>query len=266
MRCSQCTQAMSTASIMTRYCEHCNAPVRFPGRAFLAGPMMNNQAITSDPAALNANVSSFPRVSDPRLADHSWLPVGPAPEDAHGFGVAAGVSGRVWSIDISSSFDGRGTPAMFLGINGGGVWRSVDFTLPSPTWTPLTDLWPDTISVENKIGLSNISALAIDPHHPQIIYAGSGDPPGPGPNSYGTGLLKSVDGGNTWTRHALDPTKTYTPGFSRIFVDPTDATGNTVYASGGFGLNSPLRGSTKVPTREPVGTWRKTECQINSRY
>src|SRR5437016_4608607 len=142
MRCSQCTKELSVVSIMKRSCEHCNTPVRFSHRAFLAQSTTLNQSITADLVALNANALSFPRLHDPRLADHSWLAVGPAPEDAHGFGVAAGVSGRVWTIAISPNFDGFGTPAMFLGINGGGVWRSTDFTSASPTWIPLTDFLP----------------------------------------------------------------------------------------------------------------------------
>src|SRR5713226_7061230 len=113
------------------------------------------------------------------LSNISWTDVGPAPEDATGFGVAAGVSGRVWTIALSPNFDGSGTPALFLGIAGGGVWRSIDYASASPTWTPLTDHLPETIPLQRKGGLLNIGALAVDPNHPRTIYAGSGDPSGP---------------------------------------------------------------------------------------
>jgi hypothetical protein len=61
-----------------------------------------------------------------------WIPVGPAPEDASSIGVAGGVSGRVQAITVSTDFDHKGTAAMYLGIAGGGVWRSTDFTQPAP--------------------------------------------------------------------------------------------------------------------------------------
>src|SRR5579884_4487555 len=98
-----------------------------------------------------------------------WIPVGPAPEDASGFGVAAGVSGRVWTIAISTSFDQSGTAAMYLGIAGGGIWRSTDFTTPAPTWIPLTDHFPATFPLKRQVGLQNIGAIGVDPNHPWII-------------------------------------------------------------------------------------------------
>jgi hypothetical protein len=174
-----------------------------------------------------------------------WIPVGPAPEDASGFGVGGGVSGRVWTIAVSPNFDHRGTAAMYIGVAGGGVWRSTDFLRVIPHWIPLTDHFPPSIPLARQVGLQNIGALGVDPNNPWIIYAGSGDPdPYSGGNAYGQGLLKSTDGGNTWRLLSLGPNPS-TPGFARILVDPTDHSGSTLYVAGGLGPNSPLRGIFK---------------------
>jgi hypothetical protein len=170
-----------------------------------------------------------------------WIAVGPAPEDASGLGVAGGVSGRVWSIAISPDVDGQGTAAMLLGVNGGGVWRSVDFTSASPRWSPLTDHVPSAFPLARQQGLLNIGAIAVDPNNPRTVYAGSGDPAGPGANVYGTGILKSTDGGDSWSLLSVG-SSSFAPGFTRIFVDPTSPSGNVVYATGAFGPNTPLRG------------------------
>jgi hypothetical protein len=52
----------------------------------------------------------------------------------------------------------------------------------------------------------------------------------------------------------------FAPGFCRIFVDPTDHTGSTVYAAGGFGPGSPLRGIFK--SGNAGVTWTQIEIGI----
>jgi hypothetical protein len=198
--------------------------------------------------------------------DSRWIPIGPAPEDATGFGVAGGVSGRVWSIAISANFDGRNTAAMYIGIGGGAIWRSSDFQTSMPTWEPLLDHFPPTFQLSRVRGLSNIGALAVDPHNPSVIYAGSGDPDDRGANNYGQGMIKSGDGGTTWQTLEVI-TNPFSPGFCRIFVDPTDATGNTVYAAGAFGPGSPSRGifkSTNAGIKwSPIDTGIPTDVAVH---
>jgi hypothetical protein len=153
----------------------------------------------------------------------------------------------VWTIAVSTNFDRNGTLALFIGIAGGGVWRSTDFTSATPTWTPLTSHLPASFPLTRQVGLQNIGTIGIDPNHPWIIYAGTGDPADRGPNIYGQGMLKSIDGGNTWQLLTVG-TSAFAPGFSRILVDPTDLSGNTVFCTGAFGPSSPLRGIFKSST------------------
>jgi hypothetical protein len=85
---------------------------------------------------------------------------------------------------------------LYVGAVNGGVRRTGNATAGTPMWTPLTDLARSL----------SISALEMDPANPQILLAGTGrfssfggDPPfqvGGGPLS---GLLRTTDGGNTWT-------------------------------------------------------------------
>ncbi|WP_285486008.1 hypothetical protein [Amycolatopsis taiwanensis] len=122
---------------------------------------------------------------------------------------------------------------MYIGTNGGGVWRSTDFAAASPTWTPLTDRWPN-VSPQHGQNLLNVGALAVDPWNPRTIYAGTGDPQSLA-GEYARGyMLKSANGGDTWGLLDFAPHEEPAPGIGQIFVDPTDPTGNTVYASGGF--------------------------------
>jgi len=179
-----------------------------------------------------------------------WIPVGPAPQDP---GIN-GVSGRPWTIAISPNFDQSGTPAMFIGVAGGGVWRSTDFTQATPTWMPLTDHFPATFPLQKQVGLQNVGALAVDPNSPWIVYAGTGDPGGDrGTNAYGQGILKSTDGGNTWD--LLSVPFGFAAGFSRIFVDPRDS--SVVYATGAQISNAPPTVTARGIFRSPDGglTW-----------
>lgn len=186
----------------------------------------------------------------------NWIPMGPAPEDLSSIGVTGGCAGRVTAIAVSGNFNGHGVPAMFIGTAGGGVWRSTDFQSLAPTWIPLTDRVPSQFAQDRQIGMLNIGALAVDPNHPSTIYAGTGDAAGAGPNAYGRGMLKSPDGGASW--QLLDVGSfNFAPGFTRVFVDPTDLSGNTVYATGAHSNDSgsaPGRGVFK--STDAGATWK----------
>ncbi|HZQ37313.1 MAG TPA: hypothetical protein VFD32_15390 [Dehalococcoidia bacterium] len=93
-----------------------------------------------------------------------------------------------------------------------------------------------------------MGALAIDPTNPNIIYAGEGGAPFAFRNlAPGTiGLLKSTDGGNSWsvvagTAAFNSSLAWYGLSFARIVLDPTGASGCggglcRLYAATGFGL------------------------------
>src|SRR5436190_11404996 len=63
-----------------------------------------------------------------------WRPVGPAPQWSGGLAM----SGHAELIARPSSADGAAHPALYLGSETGGVWRSTDYLSKNPRWQPTT--------------------------------------------------------------------------------------------------------------------------------
>ena len=98
-----------------------------------------------------------------------------------------------------------------------------------------------------------IGALAIAPSNDSIIYAGTGEGALSGDSYFGSGVLKSTDGGNTWT-HVSDD---YFRGVatSRIVVDPTNA--DHLFAAIVRGRGGARRTSPKEHSR--FGVWESQD-------
>lgn len=93
-------------------------------------------------------------------------------------------SGRVTTLAIDPSDVTHST--VYAGTAGGGVWKTID---SGQHWVPLTD----------GQAVLSIGAVAVDPNHPQTVYAGTGEPNNCIDCYTGDGVLKSTDGGITWT-------------------------------------------------------------------
>jgi hypothetical protein len=135
----------------------------------------------------------------PRLqsSDQPWQPLGPNQIISPQFG---DVTGRVTSIAIAP-WDASGN-TVYLGSTGGGVWRSNNAAATDPTtvtWRPLTDD-PPAFSGINITSLS-IGAVSVQPGSTPdgVVLAGTGDPNDVLDSYYGAGILRSSDGGATWT-------------------------------------------------------------------
>ena len=82
---------------------------------------------------------------------------------------------------------------LWVGTAGGGVWRTDRAMHPDdPGWR-----W-----VSHGLGTNNIGSLAIDPsdRSGNTILVGTGETNTPNNSGAGTGLYRSVDGGDRWTR------------------------------------------------------------------
>lgn len=192
-----------------------------------------------------------------RKSDAQWQTFGPAPQ-YNGAGSGT-VSGRTVALAWSPNYDGQGTPAMFLGAAGGGVWRSTDYSAAKPTWIPLTDNLGLSPTVE--AGAIDVGCITVDPFHPNIVYVGTGEPHFSLDSRYGAGILKSTDGGNTWTIPSPTLTRTY---ISRIIVDPTDTSGNTLYASTTGTTTGATVGSGVFKSTDAGKTWIAKSASMGS--
>jgi len=117
-----------------------------------------------------------------------WTPIGPRPtnvlpEDGPGGAGSPYAAGRVTALAV----DPRNANTIYLGGMGGGVWKTTD---GGQNWAPLTDDQPSLA----------IGSIALAPSNPDIVYVGTGEQNNSGDSYYGAGVLKSSDGGSTWTQ------------------------------------------------------------------
>jgi PKD repeat protein len=96
---------------------------------------------------------------------------------------------------------------IYAGTPSGGLWKSTD---AGQSWSPLTDDFPSL----------GVSAIAIDPTNPQRIFIGTGD--GDASDTYGTGVLKSEDGGLTWSHTSLAFNLSENVRSFKLIIDPTN--------------------------------------------
>lgn len=122
------------------------------------------------------------------------------------------VSGRVNAIAV----DPTDSNVMYAGAAGGGVWKTADGGV---NWTPLSNAWP----------FEAVSSIAIDPSDPMTVYVGTGDFQAWSVQSFG--LMKSVDGGNTFANFAV--AEAGETSISSIVVDPDQS--NIVSITSGRG-------------------------------
>ena len=90
----------------------------------------------------------------------------------------------------------------YFGSVAGGIWKTTDGGIQ---WKPLFDHQP----------ISSIGSMDVAPSDPNIIYVGTGEACIRGDISYGDGVYKSVDGGQTWTNIGLKDTRFHWTGNCR---------------------------------------------------
>jgi hypothetical protein len=149
-----------------------------------------------------------------------FTPLGPRP-----LGSGGGVSGRA-NVVLGHPTN----PAIaWMGSDGGGVWKTTNCCDGNTTWVNTTDNSATSEPIQN----SAIGDLTLDPNNPDILYAGTGDLRF-GSFSFGSnGVLKSVDGGLTWTVKGADVFNPFYPpsaglppqyqAIGKVVVDPNNS-------------------------------------------
>ncbi len=128
-------------------------------------------------------------------ASATWQPLGPTAVETPNLGL---VTGRISALALDPS-DTTGNH-LYVGTTGGGVWvaQNADTSTPSAiVFTPLTD---SVAALGGAVDASiSIGALSVQPGGTGVILAGTGDPNDVLDSYYGAGILRSADGGGTWT-------------------------------------------------------------------
>lgn len=177
-----------------------------------------------------------------------WVSAGPAPVIGGGDEGITSPDGPNPIAGAINSFAPNPTNAdiLYVAAVNGGIWKTVNAKAGSPTWTPLTDSALPSLS---------ISAMAMSPLDPNVLFAGSGRASSLA-NTGGKlfGVARSTDGGTTWTItganvdgdvRSIVPTRATETNGSQVVL-ALGASG--VYRSGDGGSSFTLVNSPVFPT------------------
>jgi photosystem II stability/assembly factor-like uncharacterized protein len=145
----------------------------------------------------------------------------------------ARMSGRISCIDAVNN----NPNTIWVGAAGGGVWKSIN---RGTTFKSVFDEYPQSIGT-----------IAIDQNHPDTVWVGTGEVWTRNSVSIGTGIYKTVDGGENWKYMGLPSSER----IGRILID--HANPDIVYAAvmGALWGDSEERGVYK--TTDGGKSWTK---------
>ena len=174
---------------------------------------MKNPEAVSEPSGIRGNLS-------PNLFSGNWLAIGPNQN----------IGGRVLSIAI----DPQNGNSIYIGTASGGIWKTSSAGVGTNAWE----------AIETGFPVLGVASIIIHPTNSDIIYAGTGevyraDTSNIGFNvwkargTYGIGILKSVNGGVTWSR-VFSTNESDLFGIQMLKFDPSDP--DIIYACTTDGL------------------------------
>ena len=179
------TQSFGAAALRTARTQH----------AAMLGA--TNRSAADASAGHGAQLHGGP-VADAISLSTAWQAVGPMQVSTTAYGL---VTGRVTAIAVDPA-DTTGN-TVYVGTTGGGVWKSTNANgaTAAVSFTPLTDtlqVFSPNAGSSATASLS-IGAMTVQPGGTGVLLAGTGDPNDATDSYYGEGILRSADGGTTWT-------------------------------------------------------------------
>jgi photosystem II stability/assembly factor-like uncharacterized protein len=179
-------------------------------------PSGAQQSPQPKPAYINAT-------TNPLLRPFKWRSIGPV-----------GQGGRVDDIEADPT-DSR---VFFIGFATGGIWKT---TNNGTTFKPVFDTYET----------HSIGDIAIAPSRTSVMYVGTGEPNNRQSSSFGAGMYKSIDGGETFSFIGLRETQS----IARVVVHPANPDVVWVAAVGHLFGPNPERGVFK--TTDGGATWKQ---------
>ena len=146
----------------------------------------------------------------------------------------AATGGRIHDLQI----DPTNPAVLYVGAASGGIWKSTSNGL----------MWKDIFAGQPD---NTFGALAIFAGDTKIIWAGTGEQNNRQSSSWGGGVYRSTNGGDTWTFLGLHDTRA----IGRVVLHPTDPNIAYVAAVGNLWKANPERGVFK--TTDAGRTWAK---------
>jgi photosystem II stability/assembly factor-like uncharacterized protein len=143
-------------------------------------------------------------------------------------------SGRIHDIEI----DPKDPATLWVATAGGGIWKTTSHGL----------MWKDVFGSQPD---NSFGALAIFEKDSRIVWAGSGEQNNRQSSSWGGGVYRTTDGGETWTYLGLHDTRS----IARVVLDPAKPDVAYVAAVGNLWAANPERGVFK--TSDAGHSWEK---------
>src|SRR5882757_9714856 len=143
---------------------------------------------------LQLSVAVAPLMAQTAALNVPWAPLAPLSLTTTATGAAGG---RVLSVAVDPADSSGNT--VYIGTTGG-VFKSTNAAASSgAAFVPVTELVPAVDVAHSHINLVAVGAVSVQPGGTNVVLAGTGDPTNQPDSLYGTGILRSVDGGNSWT-------------------------------------------------------------------
>ncbi len=171
------------------------------------------------------------------LATYAWSSLGPTNYNSSSGDLVQGRATALYVNPVNLSM-------LFAGFAGGGLWKTSN---SGSTWTPLTD---------NEVTTS-VGAIDVVPGSDQLqltdatIYVGLGEGNTSADTIDGAGVLKSTNGGTTWTLQTIPwagpdaaVNARWRHSIRRILVDRNVAGAQSVWAAGDGGVYHTTDGGT----------------------